>query len=257
MRASLALLSFFLLGLIATGSVSAYFNVTYLSTRVVLTNSTTAHVIEGVQLYVSNGSIATYTQDRQAFNLSLESWQKVIGESQYLTQHILNPKSSISNFTFLPGPITPAGGGGGYASLTMSYDANNITSFVSVAPRKFEYRINSSIFNYLHTASGESLFPNARLTLTVPNDTQVVAVYPLPDFPQPNSFGQYSGGSFSWYSAEPLQNFNFVYIITQTPEQEVVQYFNNLYRNYGTLIYLLVVVAVVAIAAYLYFRVLR
>ncbi len=257
MRAKLVLASFLLLVALTTGSASAYFNATYLSTTVFLTNSTSAHVIEGVQLYVSNASIATYTQDRQAFNLSLDNWQKVIGGSPFLTQHILNPKSSISNFTFLPGPITPASDGGGYASLTMSYDANNVTSVISVAPRQFEYRINSSVFNYLHTASGESLFANARLTIEVPNGTKIVSIYPLPDFPAPNSNAQYSSSSFAWYSAEPLQNFNFEYIITQTPEQEVVQYFNNVYSQYGTLIYLLIIVAVVAIAAYLYFRVLR
>jgi hypothetical protein len=257
MRTSLAFTAFFLLGIVASGSVSAYFNATYLSTTVFLKNSTSAHVVEGVQIYVSNASISTYNQDRQAFNLSLASWQKVIGNTPFLTQHILNPKSSISNFTFLPGPITPASNGGGYASLTMSYDAGNVTSVVSIAPRQFEYSVNSSVFNYLHTASGQSLLPNARLTIMVPNGTKIVTIYPLPDFPQPNSFGKYSGTSFSWFSGEPLQNFNFVYITTQTPEQEVVQFFSGIYNNYGSLIDVLVVLMVVGIGAYLYFRLFR
>lgn len=258
MRAPLVFAAFFLLSTLAVGSVEAYFNATYLSTTVFLTNSTSAHVVEGVQLYVSNASISTYNQDRQAFNLSLGNWQKVIGSSPFLTQHILNPKSSISNFTFLPGPITPSGtGGGGYASLTMSYDAQNVTSVVSIAPRQFEYSLNSSVFNFLHTASGQSLLSSARLTITVPNGTQVVTVYPLPDFPQPNSFGQYAGTSFSWYSGEPLQNFNFIYIVTETPQQEVVQYFSSIFTDYTTLIYVLIILAVVAIAAYFYFRIFR
>ncbi len=257
MRASLAFAAFLVLGMLASGSVSAYFNATYLSTTVFLKNSTTAHVVEGVQVYISNSSISTYNQDRQAFNLSLGSWQRALGGSPYLTQHILNPKSSISNFTFLPGPITPASNGGGYASLTMSYDASNVTSVVSVAPRQFEYTLNNSVFNFVHTASGQSLLPSARLTILVPNGTQVVTIYPLPDFPQPNQFGKYSGTSFSWYSGEPLQNFNFVYITTQTPEQEVVQFFNYVYDNYSALVYALVVLAVAAIAAYIYFRFFR
>ncbi|MDE1874303.1 MAG: hypothetical protein KGI04_04280 [Candidatus Micrarchaeota archaeon] len=255
MRASLVFASFLLLSLLSAGSASAYFNATYLSTTVFLKNATSAHVIEGIQVYVSNSSIATYQQDRQAFNLSLASWQKVIS-SPFLTQHILNPKSSISNFTFLPGPITPSGNGG-YASLTMSYDAQNATTVVSTNPRQFEYTVNSSIFNFQHTGSGESLLPSARLTLEVPNGTQVVTVYPLPDFPTPNAYGQYPGTSFSWYSGEPLQNFNFVYIVTETPQQEVLQYFSGLYGSYGTLLYVILVFVIVAIAAYIYLRVFR
>ena len=41
----------------------------------------------------------------------------------------IHPKASISNFTFLPGPIVPSGTAGGYASLTMSYDAANVTTW--------------------------------------------------------------------------------------------------------------------------------
>jgi hypothetical protein len=257
MKLPLILSAFFVLEMLATGSVEAYFNATYLSTTVFLTNSTTAHVTEGIQVYVSNASISTYDTDRQAFNLSLGSWQGVIGNTQFLTQHILNPRSSISNFTFLPGPITPAANGGGYASLTMSYDAHNVTTVVSVGPRQFEYSVNSSVFNFLHTASGESLLPNARLTLSVPPGTQIVKIYPLPDYPMPNSFGKYNGTSFSWYSGEPLQNFNFIYIITETPQQEVVRYFSGLYKNYGTLIVVLLILAVVGIAVYVYYRFFR
>jgi hypothetical protein len=172
-------------------------------------------------------------------------------------EHILNPKSSISNFTFLPGPIVPAGNGGGYASLTMSYDAHDVASVNSVAPRQFEYSLNNSIFNFLHTASGQSLLPNTRLTITVPNGTQVVSMYPLPDSPQPNSFGKYSGSSFSWFSGEPLQGFNFIYIVTQTPQQEVVQYFNSVYSNYRTLVYALIMLVVAAIVIYVYIKIFR
>jgi len=241
----------------AAVGVHAYFNATYLSTTVFLTNSTNAHVVEGVQIYVSNTSTSVYNQDRQAFNLSLSKWQNVIGSTPFLVEHIINPKSSIRNFTFLPGPLVPASNGGGYASLTMSYDAQNVTSVVSIAPRQFEYRFNSSAFNFLHTASGQSLLPNTRLTIMVPNGTQIVTVYPLPDSPQPNSFGKYTGTSFSWFSGEPLQGFGFVYITTETPQQEVIQYFSSAYKNYTTLIYVLALLIVAAIAIYLYNKLFR
>jgi hypothetical protein len=137
MKSSLALYSFALLLAIASSQVSAYFNATYLATTVFLTNSTTAHIVESTQLFVSNESMATYNQYRQAFNLSLDDWKRAIG-SPFLTQHILNPKGSIFNFTFLPGPIVPTGTTGGYASLTMSYDAHNVTNVMLISPRKFE-----------------------------------------------------------------------------------------------------------------------
>jgi hypothetical protein len=257
MRDGLIFTAFFLLIMLASWNVNAFFNVTYLSTTVFLTNSTTAHVVEGVQVFVSNSSISVYNQDRQAVNLSISSWQKVIG-SPLLVEHILNPKSSISNFTFLPGPITPAGNeSGGYTSLTMSYDANNVTAAVSVAPRQFEYTLNSSSFNYLHTASGQSLPSSARLTITVPNGTEIASIYPVPDYPLPNSLGKYTGASFSWYSGEPLKGFNFVYIVKQTPQQEVVAYFNSVYDNYTAFIYILLILAVAGIAIYIYTKLFR
>jgi hypothetical protein len=247
----------FLIMLLATApQVSAYFNTTYLATTVFLTNSTNAHVVESIQLYISNSSTNAYSQDRQAFNLSLSDWQKAIGTT-FLVEHILNPKGSISNFTFLPGPLTTAGNGGGYASLTMSYDTYNATSVIAIAPRKFEYSFNSTVFNFLHTASGQSLPANTRLTITVPSGTQIMQIYPLPDSPQQNSVGQYNSTSFSWFSGEPLKKFTFTYIITETPQQEVIQYFRYLYNTYTNLIYLLIMLVIVAIGFYIYVKIFR
>lgn len=251
MRNGLLLSALFLFITLASGSVSASFNVTYLSTTVFLTNSTTAHIVEGVQVYVSGSSVSLYNLDRQALNLSLSKWQQVIGSS-YLAEHVSNPKGSINNFTFLPGPVIAAGNGTGYASLTISYDANNVANVTSIAPRQFEYMINSSIFSFLHTASGQTLLPNTRLTITVPNGTQIASIYPLPDSPQPTSFGKYTGTSFSWYLGEPLNGFNFAYIVKQTPEQEVLQYFSNIYDNYTTFLYVLIILALAAIGVYAY-----
>lgn len=253
MRHSLVLVVLLLAVSLVQHSASAYFNATYLTTTVFLTNSTSAHVVESVQLFVSNSSMATYNQDRQAFNLSLTSWQGAV-MSPLLAQHILNPKGSISNFTFLPGPLVP-GANGGYASLTMSYDAQNVTNFVSVAPRKYEYTFNDSAFNYLHTASGQSLLPSTRLTFVVPSGTEVLSVYPAPDYPQPNSVGQYNSTSFAWYSGEPLSKFAFVYIMTETPQQEVINYFNGIYNNYRILVYLVILIALAGMGYYTYTRI--
>jgi len=256
MKNSILLSTFLLAIFFASSQASAAFNVTYLTTTLFLTNSTTTHVVESLQLYVSNASTATYNQDRQAFNLSLNDWQKVI-DSAYLNTHILNPKGSISNFTFLPGPLTPSGSAGGYASLTMSYDANNVTNVVNIAPRRFEYAFNNTAFNFLHTASGQNLLPSTRLTIMVPPETEVRSIYPLPDYPQPNSVGQYNSTSFAWFSGEPLQKFAFVYVTTETPQQEVVQYFNNLYRTYGTVMYALAFLLVLGAIVYVYAKFFR
>jgi hypothetical protein len=255
MRVNIAF-AFLIMLILAAPQVSASFNATYLATNVFLSNSTNAHVVENIQLYISNSSTSAYIQDRQAFNLSLNDWQKAIG-SPFLVEHILNPKGSISNFTFLPGPLTSTGNGGGYASLTMSYDTSNVTSVVAIAPRKFEYSFNSTVFNFLHTASGQNLPANAKLTITVPSGTQIMQIYPLPDSPQQNSVGQYNSTSFSWFSGEPLKKFTFTYVITETPQQEVIQYFEYIYGTYTNLIYLLILLAIVAIGIYGYMKIFR
>ncbi len=248
--------AFILSFILASMNVHAYFNSTYLDTTVFFTNSTTVHVVESVQLFVSNSSISQYDQDRQAFNLSVGDWQKAVGSS-LLVEHIIDPKGSITNFTFLPGPIVPASNGNGYASLTFSYDAANVTTVKIIAPRKFEYAFNASAFNFQHTASGQSLLPSTRLTFMIPSGAQVVSVYPLPDYPQPNSVGQYNGTTFAWFSGEPLQKFSFVYVTTETPQQEVVQYFSSIYDNYRTLVYITVLLVLAAIVLYIYTRVFR
>ncbi len=246
----------FLLLLMSAINAQAYFNATYLSTTVYLTNSTTAHVVEGVELYVSNSSLVTYNQDRQAFNLSLSSWQKAIGSS-VLTEHVLNPHSSIMNFTFLPGPVVSSNSSGGFASLTMSYYVSNVTTVTRIAPREFEYFFNDSVFNFLHTASGQSLPANTRLTIMVPNGTRVVSVYPAPDYPIASATGNYTGTEFSWYSGEPLEGFLFSYITTETPQQEVMKFFSGIYNRYAALIYLLILLFVVAAAVYTYTKFFR
>lgn len=257
MRRTLALAAFIFAAVMLQHGAQAYFNATYLTTTVYLGNTTTAHVVETISLYVSNSSVATYNQDRQAVNLTLNGWQQVVGSSLF-AEHIFNPRGSISNFTYLPGPLVPSSSGGGYATLTMSYHSVNVTSVVNIAPRKFEYRFNSTVFSFLHTAGGQSLFPASRLNIIIPAGASLVSVYPAPDAPQPNALGGYGNATtFSWNSGEPLQKFTFAYTIMQTPQQEVVSYFSGLYRNYTVAFYALAAFVAAAIVAYIYFKTFR
>ncbi len=256
MHKSLVFVAFLLAAVMLQSGVHAYFNETYLSTTVTLSNNTAAHVTESVNLYVSNSSIAQYNQYRQAVDLTLSGWQQALG-SGLVVQHILNPRASISNFTLLPGPLVFSGNGG-YAALTMSYYANNVTDVANIAPRKFEYSFNSSVFNFMHTASGQSLFPASRLVVVLPGGASLVSVYPAPDSPLANVSGEYGNSSvFTWDSGEPLQKFSFVYVITETPQQEVLRYFNYVYDNYTMLVYALAALVLAAIVAYIYVKVLR
>lgn len=257
MRTSFVFAVFLLAAVMLQPGVHAYFNETYLSTTVTLGNSTTAHVVETVDVYVSNSSAAQYNQDREAVNLTLRGWQQALGAS-LLVQHILNPRSSIYGFTFLPGPLTISGNGGYDAVLTLSYYAKNVTDVVNIAPREFEYSFNSTAFDFMHTASGESLFPNSKLTMVVPSGAVVAEVYPAPDSPLPNSAGEYANDTaLSWSSGEPLQKFTFVYVLAETPQQEVTQYFDYVYGNYTLLVYALAALILAAIVAYIYVKVLR
>jgi len=256
MHKSLAFAVFLFAAVMLQSGVHAYFNETYLSTTVTLSNNTAAHVTETVNLFVSNSSIAQYSQYRQAVNLTLNGWQQALG-SGLVVEHILNPRSSISNFTLLPGPLV-LNGNGGYAALTMSYYAGNVTNVANIAPRKFEYSFNSSVFNFMHTASGQSLFPNSKLVIVLPGGAQLVSLYPAPDSPLANVSGGYSNSTiFIWDSGEPLQKFSFVYVMTQTPQQEVMAYITYVYYKYTLPVYAVMIIILVAIFAYIYLKVLR
>jgi len=233
---------------------NAYFNVTYLNTTVILQNDTSAHVIEVITLFMSNSSVPQYLQYRQAINLTLSNWDNALG-TNYLIEHIINPESNISRFTFLPGPVMRNINGSGIAYLTMDYYVGNVTTKRVIAPRKFEYTFNNKVFNFMHTASGQALYPNSRFNIIIPNGAQVVSIYPAPDYPTPSIPGNYTGYTeFSWYSGEPLSKFSFSYIITESLQQEVVNYFSNLFAKFGLIIYVLVIIIVVGIVAYLYIK---
>jgi len=235
-------------------NVNAYFNVTYLNTTVVINNNGSAHVVESLNLFISNSSIAQYQQDRQAINFTISNWQAALN-TNLLVEHILNPKSSVYGFTFLPGPINYAQSNG-FAQLTLNYYVSNVTTITAIAPRKFQYDFNNSVFNFVHTASGQSLSQASKLNIIVPKGAQIVSIYPVPDSPRLSFINNYTGSTlFSWYSQEPLSTFTFSYIITQSPGQEVSNFFSGIYTNYISLLLVILTIVVIALLVYLYIRV--
>ncbi len=250
-------LSVLLFGIFATVSFSAAFasyNVTFLNTTVILnsTNSS-AKVVEILSLFISNSSISQYESARGAYNLTLSHWQTLIG-SPLITEHILNPHGSIHNFAFLPGPVVPASGGGS-ATMTMSYSVSNVTTVTEIAPRKFEYVFNSTVFNFQHTAGGQELPRGVRLNIIVPDGAHIVSIYPLPDYPQTSVLGTYANATvFSWYTEEPLSSFSFSYTLTESLQAEVLGYFGGLYSRHRSALYAAAVLVIALFVAYIYFK---
>ena len=234
-------------------SVHAYYNITAINTTVTLYKNTSAHVIETFNLFVSNSSMQQYLTNRDAVGLSLSDWQKTLYTTQ-LTEHIINSRHSSYGFTFLPGPLITSFQNG-EALLTMSYYVNNVTMIKNIAPRKFEYAFNSSVFNFENTASGQTLPDNVRLNILLPQGAQAISMYPLPDYPPPTYLGNYGNFTdFSWYSGEPLAQFSFYFVETQGLQQEVLDYFSGLYSSYRALFYVVAVAIVVLVIAYSYLR---
>ncbi len=243
----LAFMSFFYV----LSNAYAYYNITYINTTLILNPNQTAHVIEVFTVYASNTSITTYQQNKDAIGVTLSEWQKVLLTSG-LEQHILGSGHSFYNFEFLPGPIITVPGGG-YATMTMNYYVKNATIIKNIAPRKFEYSFNNSIFNFEQEASGQILPSNTRLNLIIPNGADIVSIYPLPDTPRPNFVGNYSNDTeFSWYTGEPLSQFSFQYVTTESPETEVLNYLNEVYTKYSTEMFLGIGLLIIIGVVYFY-----
>ena len=234
----------------------AYFNVTQLNTTVLINQNTSAKVIETLFLYVSNASENSYTQDRGSYNLSLNGWQNILHTSE-LTPHLLGAGGAIRNLTFVPTVLIPAGNGG-HAELIMSYYITNMTIQTTVGPRIFQYAFNDSTLNFQHTASGQSILPNQRLTIIIPKGAHLIAAFPLPDSPIPNNVGNFTNDTtFSWFASEPLNQFQFSYTTSESLQDEVSSYFSGIYKDYTALIYLLVVALIIICCGYIYVKYIR
>ncbi len=245
------------IGLVLIGNVHAYYNVTFLNTTVILNPNSSARVVETLGIFVSNASVTQYIQSRDAVgtNGQLSSWQKIIYSTQ-LTEHIVNIHHSAYGFDFLPGPLVKQYNGGS-AILTMSYYVNNVTTISNIAPRKFEYTFNSSVFNFESTTSGQALPYDTRLNIIIPQGAQLNKTYPLPDSPPPTSeyLNQYTNyTSFSWFSGEPLGQFSFSFIITQSLQNEVFAYFAKIYDNYSWILYVGLAALIAIILIYVYLK---
>ena len=186
-------------------------------------------------------------------------------------QHIINPKHSTYGFTFLPGPLTLQANGsqptmitpgpisqqgnGGETVLTMSYYVNNVTDVKTIAPREFEYTFNDSVLNFVNTINGQALPQYSRLNIIIPEDSQLVKVYPLPDYPSPSFLGNYKNfTSFSWYSQEPLSQFSFSFISKESLQNEVVGYFSGIYYHEQNLIYFVLLAGILISVVYIYLK---
>lgn len=231
----------------------AYYNITYVNTTLILNKNQSAHVIENFYVYVSNSSMNQYTLDRAAGGLNISYWQGVL-YTHALREHIVSKDRSIYNFLFLVGPLAKTDGGGD-AVFEMSYYVNNVTSLENIAPRELEYRLNNSIFNFQQTASGQALPADTRLNFMIPSGARALSIYPLPDSPRPDFMGNYTNTTlFSWYSGESLNKLTFAYVIKQTLQEEVLEYFKGVYRVYGSIIYGFGVIVIVLFIIYAYLK---
>ncbi|MCL4372043.1 hypothetical protein M1373_01850 [Candidatus Marsarchaeota archaeon] len=231
---------------------NASYTVTNLNTTVVLNQNTSAQVTEVLTLKVSNSSVKQYDTNRIALNLTLSTWQSLIGP--LLVQHIINPHSGIYNFKFLPGPLVPTYYGG-EAKLLMTYSVENVTSVVEPAPREFVYTFNDNVFNFEHAASGEVLPSNTTLSIIIPNGAQLTSVYPVPDAPVGNFTSGYANITrFSWFDGEPLSKFTFVFVTHESLGAEVEGFFSKVYSYLGVFTYIITALVVIGLILYAYIR---
>ncbi len=247
-----AVLALASLVLAAVPSVFAYYNITNTNTTVVLSTNGSAHVLEQFTLFVSNSSFENYNSNRNALNLSLSHWQNVL-YTTVLHEDLIGIGHDIYGFEFLPGPLLEQTANGGIATLSLNYYISNVTNVSNIAPRKFKYSFNDSLFNFESTANGQVLPTNTRFNIVIPSGAELVSVYPSPDMPKPDALGNYANATiFSWDSGELLSSFTFSYVTTQSLQDEVLAYLKGIYAEYALAIYFAIIVAVVLIAAYVY-----
>ncbi|MEM0154269.1 MAG: hypothetical protein QW814_00325 [Methanothrix sp.] len=228
------------------------YTVTHLNTTVTLNKNTSAQVTEVLTVFVSNSSVNQYETNRIALNLTLSTWQGFIGP--LLVQHIINPKSGVYNFKYLPGPLVPQYDGG-IAKLIMSYNVNNVTSVKQTAPREFVYSFNKNVFNFEHATSGEVLPANTTLTIVLPSGAQVSEIYPIPDAPVANFTSGYSNTTqFSWFDGEPLSKFTLVFVMHESLTTEVTNFFTSTYNALGVLSYVIIAAIIAGLIAYAYIK---
>ncbi len=249
---ALLLLSILLIAMVPASSFASY-TVAYLNTTVTLNTNSSAQVTEVLTVRVTgNTSVSQYETDRLALNLTLSSWQQLIGPM--LVQHIINPGASVYGFKFLPGPLI-RNADGGIAYLVMTYYTNNVTYVNQTAPRTYLYTFNPKVFNFEHGVSGEFLPQNATLEMVLPSGATIKSVYPVPDAPAGAITNGYANVTqLMWFAGEPLSKFTLVFETHQSLSSEVAQFFGAVYTAFGLFAYVLIALIVIGIIIYTYFR---
>jgi hypothetical protein len=232
---------------------SASYTVTHLNVTLTLEKNTSAVVTELLTVELSNNSVGQYLTNRVALNLTLSDWQELMGP--LLVQHIINPSTSVHNFKLLPGGVMNDNGIN-TAYMIMSYTVSNVTSMNQTAPRTFVYNFNPYVFNFEHGASGQVLNPNTTLSIILPKGATIESAYPLPDYPPSAFANNYKNTTeISWLYSEPLSKFNLTFVITESIQTEVTEFFIGTYHTLGAFTYVIVAIAVLLVFLYSYLRV--
>ncbi|MCL5429897.1 MAG: hypothetical protein M1504_00280 [Candidatus Marsarchaeota archaeon] len=228
-----------------------------INTTMVLNTNTSAQVTDILELSVSNASVSQYSADRLSFNLTINQWQSIIGKD--LIEHIVNPKGTIYNIRFLPGPLTDSLNGK-VAYLVLMYSVSNVLTVNQTGPRTFLYTFNKNVFNFVNAQSGEVLGDNTTLTIVLPQGASVNSTYPPPDLPL--NFGStYTSSSainttkLVWNTDEPLSKFALTFTVDESRESEVLTFFDGMYGYFGNYIYVIIGAAIVLFILYEYLRI--
>jgi hypothetical protein len=249
-----AALVFALLAVIAIQMPSASYAITHVTTQVTLNTNTSATVREVFTVYITNSSASQYQADRAVFNLTLSTWQSIIGPG--LTQHIINPKLGVYSFRLFPGPLTTTITGQQNAQIILSYNVQNVTRVNEIAPRVFFYTFNTNVFNFEHEISGQVLDPNTTLTISPPQGSIINNIYPVPDSPSNLITGNFTNvTSMSWYYQEPLSKFALSFTTRQSIQAEVLSFFTAAYAFLGIFTYVIIIAFVLFFILYTYLKV--
>lgn len=231
---------------------NASYTIKNLNVTMTPNQNTSAIVVEQLHVLISNASVSQYSINRVALNLTLSTWQSLIGP--LLVQHVINPNSSVYGFKFLPGPVYKENGQS-EANIILSYYVRNVTTVNEIAPRIFQYRFNPKVLNFEHGASGEVLTPNTDLTIILPSESSISVVYPIPDLPPYAVTTNYKNvSSVSWLYGEPLTKFTLVYTVKQSIQAEVESFFSGIYNFLGIFTYVIIIIAVLLFILYVYYK---
>ena len=232
---------------------SASYTIIHFNTTAALNLNGSAQVSEVYTVQMTNASLGQYESSRVSLNLTLSQWQQLLGPA--LAPHILNPKSGVYGFKFIPGPPTQSGPGLYTSSVLMTYIVQNVTSVNQTAPRTYQYTFNNSVFNFEHAASGQVLNPQATFTIVLPGGSSIISVYPIPDSPSGAFTKNYQNVTeVSWDAGEPLSKFALQFVVKQSLGGEVVQFFTTVYKALGIFAYVIIIAVILLFILYTYLK---